>query len=202
MMNKTLNIQNLLKRSNELDVSKGIKEWDLVRPEFGYPGQCDYCKRKKVNLRFKLINIINGNEMLVGFVCLQNLKKMGLTCVSEDNYLMDENDIENYINDCWHIFKKEIQKKKTIKYLEELNKYIDIQDTINIFKKTGFFDMYMVITLLAYFQEFNIYYDNTMFNINLGTKAVKQEFLEIDQDHYALLYNSLTNYQRKLYEEQ
>lgn len=195
------NIGNVIVLSESGIIEEAVSEW-FFNGEIEYAiGKCEYCNRRNLQMRLKILNRVNNNELYIGQKCLIKLFNLGLRCFDHSDNSLELEDLKNFLNDCRYMLRKEDIRLKTIGQLEELNEYCNTSFLIEGYKTKGYFEIFDVLLLMDLFEKYCVEYNEKVFNISIKRKEDKAVFLSLKEDEYRRLYPCLSNYQRKYYQE-
>jgi len=184
------------------DVKKALKEWlyqgNMYDVEIAEE-ICELCDHPNIRYQFEIINILNGNTLLIGSECI-NRFSIGVQD-SNGNLLSADAAKRKVSKDRFKLI-TDAKVRSVINSLVSLS-MIDtefkIDSFIKYFKENGAFSPNQLFTLIWRLEKFNIQHNKTHFKLSIKKKTNQDQLLKMQNSRLNKIWICLTEAQKDFY---
>lgn len=185
---------------NKDDLKLALNEWlyvgdmyDLEKPN----ETCELCDHPDIRYQFKIKNIHNSNEMLVGSECINKFK---ISAIDDDGTILSVEESARKVNRDRRHLVEEARKKRLINALIELKTVeedFDIESFITYEQDRGAFTPKQLFLLLWRLGEHEIEFRPTDFKVVMKRNREKDQLKTMDDWRIGKLWKSFSSSQKK-----
>ena len=192
------NIFPLSEEKNNLDIA--LREWVYTRDMYDLGEaveNCELCDHPNIRYQFKIRNLHNDNELLVGSECINNFE---IKAISDGGYILDADRSQKKVNRDRRHLVAEASKKRLINTLVELSRKeekFNINSFIDYVQDRGAFTPNQLVFLLSMLNRNNIKYRASDFKITIHRNREKDQLKSMPEWKLSRLWLSMASSQRK-----
>lgn len=183
----------------KISLANAVKEWlysgdmyDLEAPV----ERCELCEHPDIRYQFRIINRLNGNELLVGSECIN---KFEISATDDHGNILGRNESRRKVSRDRRFLVNEARKRRLVNALVELStrdKTLDIDSFVSYVLDRDAFTPNQLAFLLWQFDKHRIAYSPTDFKITIRRDREKDQLRQMDSWKLKRLWASMSMSQR------
>ena len=180
-------------------LADAVKEWlysgdmyDLEAPI----DKCELCDHPDIRYQFKIVNRLNGNELLVGSECIN---KFGISATDDHGNILDRDESRRKVSRDRRYLVNEARKRRLVNALVELStheKTFDIDSFVTYVLDRDAFTPSQLAFLLWRLDKHRIAYSPADFKITIRRDREKDQLREMESWKIKRLWPSMSKGQR------
>ena len=181
------------------DLASALREWLYLGDmyDLGAPCEaCELCEHPDIRYQFKIVNRLNGNEMLVGSECIN---RFSISAADEFGNVLDENQSRRRVNRDRRYLVAEARRRRLINVLvtlSALDDEFDIDSFIGYVQDRGAFTPNQLALLFWRLNRNNVEYAPADFRLTIRRNREKDQLRAMKSWRIGRLWPALSPSQR------
>lgn len=194
--------KNILPISQEKqNVKVALDEWEYhgVFYDLEEPVEiCELCDHQGIRYQFEILNVFNGNTLLIGSECILKFK---IKVLDEYGKLLDHAEAKRKVNRDKNKLIATAKKRSVINamlLIVSMDDKFNINNFIKYYEDRGAFTPKQLSTIFWRLKEYKINFNKSYFKITIKRKKEKEQLLNMKDWQLADIWPCLTNSQKNI----